>query len=350
MATNLDRLRSIQVSAAAKESDYDTARAVDSMIRFNAGVMPNDEVQTVNDQDLIGGTEEASDAELLVQSLALPFAQNRVKPHTLAFTAAYALGGVAVTTPSGATDTRKHTFTPQASAAQPSFTLEGLMKTGVQLKYSGLFIDSFGLTFQRSANRYLNLSGQAYGSGTQVAGTATESEIVEGGLNAANAAVWFDNTTYEGSTGDDLDLTDNELTSNPTADSANIVSLDWQYRNNMDTDFLYEVGSGEQFGGDDRLARDQTVTLVRLYQDETYRAYATDQTEVALQCKVKGALIETGFYYGMNLIFPLLQIQDRDVSEQGGRMIETIVFYVLEDSTYGSVTLDVFNVQAAYAA
>ena len=350
MATNLDRLRNLQFGTNSKETAYDTADAVDSLIRMSGGVLPNEQVQTINNSDQIGGTEEASDAELLVQSVSFPFSQARVKPHTAAFVMAFALGDIATTTPSGATNTRKHTITPQTAAAQPSFTMEGLLKSGLQKKWSGMFMDSFNLSAERGANRFLELSGQAYGSGTVTDGTANTSEISEGGLNAADAAIFFDATTYDGSTTDDLDLATNDLTSNPSGDEANMISLEWGYNNNMDLDFLYEIGSGTKFGGSDRLARTQTLTYTRLYQDETYQSGLTNQTEYALQFKVKNAQIESGFFYGIQIVFPLLQIADRQRGESNGRMTETLVFNVLQHATHGSVIVDVFNTQTAYAA
>jgi hypothetical protein len=351
MATNLDRLRNVQFSTNSAESAYDTADAVDSKIRMNIGVVPNDQIQTINDQDLIGATEEPSDAELLSQGLAFPFAQNRVKPHTLAFIAAFAMGSVATTTPPSGTTARKHTITPASAAAQNSFTMEALMKTGVQNKWSGLFVDSFGLAFERGTNRFVDLTGQAFGSGTQAAGTATESEISEGGINAATCGIFLDVTTYDGSMTEDLDTTANDLTSNPSSDKANAVSWEWGYNNNMDIDFLYEVGSGNQIGGADRLARSQTLRYTRLYQDDAYRTNIINQSEFAMQVKVRNAQIAAeGLYYGFQVMFPLLQLANREVAEQGGRMVEILDFHVLQHATHGSVILDVFNVQTAYMA
>jgi len=350
MATNLDRIRNIIVSADSQESAYDTPEAVDSRILVNAGIIPDDVVESVTDQDLIGGTEEASDQATFANHVTFAIAQNRVKPHTLAFGAAYALGAIATTTPSGATNTRKHTFTPMSAAAQPSFTMEGLLKSGLQKSWSGCFFDSLNLEFTRGANRFCSLSGQVFGSGTVTDGTDTSAEISEGGLNAATAAVWLDATTYDGSTGDDLDLTVNDLTSNPSAVSDQVIGFEWQYRNNIDVDFNYEIGSGLVLGNSDRVARDQTVVLTRLWQDEAHRTQQLADTDLALQVKVKNAEIETGFYYGFNLIFPKVRIATRPKSEQGGRLVETLTFNVLEDSTLGSVVLDVFNIQTAYAA
>jgi hypothetical protein len=351
MATNLDRLRNIQVSADSKESTYDTAVAVDSKILINAGVIPDDQVEVVNDQDLIGGTEEAGSSTLIAQSLTFPMAQNRVKPHTLAFIGAYALGSVATTTPGGGTTARKHTITPATSATMNSFTMEGLLKTGLQNKWSGCMVDSFDLSFQRGSNRFCNIAANVLGSGTVAAGTATESEVSEAGLNAATAAVWLDATTYDGSMTEALDLTVNDLTSNPAVLGADVIGFEWNYRNNIDPDFLYTIGSGNQFGIAERVARDQTVTLTLLWQDEGYRTQLLADTDMALQLKVKNAEIASeSLFYGYQIMFPKLRIASRPKTEQGGRMVETITFNVLEDATHGSVILEVFNVQTAYMA
>ena len=351
MATNLDRLRNVQMSTNSKESAYDTADAVDSKILVNAGVIPDDVVEVVNDQDLIGGTEEASASTLIAQSLSMAFAQNRVKPHTLAAIAAFAMGSVATTTPSGGSTARKHTITPATSATMNSFTLEGLLKSGLQQKYSGMMVDNFNLGFQRQANRFCNLTAGLLGSGTVAAGTATASEVSEAGLNAATAAVWLDATTYDGSTTDDLDLATNDLTSNPSALGVNVIGFEWEYRNNIDSDFLYTIGSGNQFGVAERVARDQTVTLTLLWQDEGYRTQLLADTDMCLQVKVKNAQIASeGLYYGWQVVFPKLRIASRPKTESGGRMIETITFNVLQDATLGSVQLDVFNTQTAYMA
>ena len=349
--TNLDRVRRILVSADSKETAYDTAAAVDCRILVSAGVQVDHEVDIITDQDKIGGTEEASDAEVYARRIAFPFAQVRAKPHSLAFAAAYALGSV-TTSALGAT-AYKHTFTPASAAAQPSFTMEALFKSGTQNKYSGCFFDNFSLSFSRGANRFCDLGAMVYGSGTVVAGTSTVAEISEGGLNAATAAVWLDATTYDGSTGNDLDLAVNDLTSNPTAISDEVTAFEWQFRNNFDLDSCYEIGSGEVLGNADRVARDQTVSLSRLYQDESNYTRQVGDTDLALQVKVKNAQIAAeGFYYGFNLIFPKLRIGSggRTITEQGGRLIENLTFSVLEDASLGSVVLDVVNVQTAYAA
>lgn len=354
MATNLDRLRNIQMSTNSAESAYDTADTVDSKILVNAGVIPDDSVEVIDNLDLIGGTEEPGNATLISQSLTFPMAQTRVKPHTLAAIASFALGSVTTTAAGGsAATTKRHKIVPAASTTMNSFTMEGLLKTGLQNKYSGCVVDGFNLSFTRQSNRFCDLTASILGSGTTTSGTATASEVAEGGLNAATAAVWLTNAAYDGTPDEVLAIgsTDSDLAGNPAALGANVIGFEWDYQNNIDPGFLYTIGSGDQFGIAERTARSQTVTLTLLWQDETYRANMISDDDMALQLKIRNAEVASeSFYYGINLIFPKLRIQSRPRSEQSGRIIETITFTVLEHATQGSVELNVFNIQTAYMA
>jgi hypothetical protein len=354
MATNLERLRSIQVSALSRESAFDTHRAVDSLIRWSSGVIPSQEVHTINDNDLIGGTEEPTEAEVFARSLAFPFAQKRVKPHTLAFIAAYALGSITTTVPAGGTHCHKHVIIPLIDDTMlKTFSMEAKYKTGIQKLFTGCFVDSFELTFKRGANRFVDISGQAYGSGTVTDGTASTTEISEGGLNAADAAIWLDDTTYDGSTANDLNLTTSDLAGNPASEGCNAIGLTWGYKNNVDLENAYCIGSGLYIGTAERSARSQTLSYTRLWQDESFGDGLLAQTEYAMQVRVKNAAIDaitdSGLFYGMQLTFPLLQIAKRSRGEQNGRQTETLEFHVLQHATHGSVILDVFNRQSTYA-
>lgn len=348
MATNLDRLRSIQVSALSKEAAFGTAEAVDSLLRLNLGVIPSAEVQTINDNDHIGGTEEPTEAEVYARSLAFPWNQTRAKPHTVAHFAGYAMGAISSTLVG--TTVMRHVITPTTELTQPSFSMEAKKKAGVQRLYTGCFVDAFTLAVQRGANRFVNLSGQAYGSGVETAGTANVSEKLEGGLNAADAAVWLDDTTYDGATDNSLGLTTSDLVSNPAPEGDKAIGLEWTFQNNIDLDFAYLIGSGLFIGNNDRTARSQMLSYTRLYQDDTFADGLLAQTEYCLQFRVRNALVEAGYYYGIDLVFPLLQIATRKEQEQGGRLTETLTFHVLQHATQGSVKLSVFNLQAGYAA
>ncbi len=350
MATNLNRLRKIMVSTATKETSYDSPQATDSLLKLEAGVVPQEAFETVDNQDLLGGYEEADNQILTTAAVEIPMAQPRCRPHTLAFLGTYAMGQIQTSVCGTGAD--KHTIQPstETGVALDSFTTEALYKTGVQRQLSGCFVDSFGVTVNRGASRFLSVTSNILGSGTTAAGTGTSTEKSEAALDASAASVWLTNSTFTGlPTGNDLDLTVEEITSSPTNDKANMVGFDWQYRNNVDRDFLFQIGSGTTFGIAERVARDQTVTYRRLYQDHTFEEFAQKQTALVMQFKIKNAEIETGFYYGINLIFPKLKISSWTVENDAGRLVEVLTMKALQDPTYGSVILEVFNNQAAYA-
>tara|TARA_Y100000310_G_scaffold331632_1_gene405563 strand:+ start:23961 stop:25013 length:1053 start_codon:yes stop_codon:yes gene_type:complete len=348
MAVNLDRVRSVQVSTALQETAYDTAVAVDSLIKVNAGVIAMEKADISDDTDLIGGTEEADDQTVLAKHVELPFAQSKARPHTLAFLAAHAMGAVNA---SLVGTVYKHHFTPTTSfTTLPSFTAEVLLKTGVQYKYSGMFVDSFDLSVSRGADRRVSLSASCFGSGTRVTGSASTSEFAESALNATTAQVWLAATTYAGTTGDALSVSTEDLTSGGSGIKADLVSLDWNYSNNVDLDFLYEIGGGLGPNLASRVARSQTVSMVVLFDDYTYLTGMLDQTNYAIQVVVQGDEEDTGpsRYEGFNLIWPKARVSVADVQEQGGRLVMAMEVKPLQDSTYGSVLLDVFTQKAAY--
>lgn len=348
---NLNRIRKIMVSAAAKEASYGAGAAVNSLIRVDSENLPTPKHQIINDQDLLGGTEEASDQEIIAKAYSLPFGQKRVKPHTLAFWAAYALGAVATSTPATATLTRKHVFTPKANdPTMPSFAVEALFKSGVQKLFPGGFFGDGTLRVNRGANRMVSLQSNILLSGNHSAGTGNVTEKAEAALNGGNSSVWLSTSGYSGTNDDDLDLTTSDLGGTPVDISSPTRSLEWQFQNNPDEDDLYRLGSGLFYGAAERGERSQKLMLNYDYADHTEVDRLEAQTQMAAQFKLRGALIETGFYYGMNLIFPALKHTNTQVVVDKGKLVNQVEMQVLEDATYGSVILVVFNKQTAYAA
>lgn len=351
MAVNLNRLRKFYVSAATKEASYGTAAVVDSLIKLETAGSAELTPSIANDQDLLGGTEEPGDQEILARYWQVPFNIPRIKPHALAFWAAYALGSVTTTTPAGGTTARKHTFTPLANnPVMPSFTLEEYVKSGEQNQLSGGMFDGGTLSVARGANRRVALQSNILCGGSLAAGSRTVTEKSEAALDAAlTTGVWLGAVTYSGSTDNDLDTTSTDLSGSPTAIKSYVRSIEWRFNNNPDAEDLYRLGAGLGFAAAERMERTQTLTLNYDYQDDTEQTRLTSQTEVAFQWKIRGAQIESGFYYGMNLIFPKLQLTTARRGVDRGKLVNQLEFQVLEDTTFGSVILDVFNVQTAYA-
>jgi hypothetical protein len=343
---NLNRLRNIQVSSGSQEATYDAAEAVDSLIKVDAGSIVMEKSQVDDERDLISGLEEPEDQEQLAKHVEVALSQSKCRPHTLAHIAGYALG--ACVSSLAGTLPYKHTFTPELTLASlPSFTLEGKLKTGLQKKYTGCFVDSFQLSVNRGADRRLAVTSQVYGSGTVASGTATESEVSESAMNAKAASVWLGATTYAGTIGDGLDITTSNL-SGGSAVKADLMSFNWDYSNGVDLDYLYEIGGGVVLNSVSRVAREQTISMVLLMDNYTEIDRLNDQDSCAFELMVRGSEIESGRYYGMDLVFPVIKYKVADIQEQDGRLVVSIEATVLQDSTYGSVVLVVVNQQTSY--
>ena len=361
MATNLNRLRKLYVSAATKESTYGTAVATDSQIKADAGVITNREVGVVNNNDTIGGTEEPTEQFLTNKSVTLPIAQGRVKPHTLATMASYGLSKVATTTPGGASSARKHQITTSGSDGDTlySFTVEGVLggASSIQKIYPGMFVDGFNFSVNRGANPCAALTRTCYGGGTATETTDTDrAEISEDPISGSVAGACIATGVYDGTTDD----SNNVVTSFDFASAVDITSqlnsFEYAYQNNVDRDFLYQVGGDKIYNMAEKTARSQTVTITKLWQDDTYRDGLEAQTTYGLQMRFKGAEIESGFNYGCCFTIPKCVLQSADVSDDGGRITETLTFLPLWDETetgtpnpFGSAIIDVFNTQTAYA-
>ncbi len=70
---------------------------------------------------------------------------------------------------------------------------------------------------------------------------------------------------------------------------------------------------------------------------------------MALEIECYNNLIESNAYYGFNLGFPQLVVLSAVPSgAPGDKMTMTWEFQVQEDTTQGSVLLDVYNTRSAY--
>lgn len=349
----LNRNRNILVSWDSKEAAYGTAAAVDSLLKVDVENIPNPNHTIINDSDQLGASEEPSAQEIIAKANSMTISQKRAKYHTLAGILVYGLGDVAsalADTGTPASGAYKHVITPRESDVMDSFTAEALFKTGVQRKYPGCGVKSWMVRVERGANRIVSVSADILMSGAAVTGTGDVAEKAEAAINAGNSGVWMDEEAYSGSTDDDCDPTSTDLDGTPDSIVGKVRSLEWSGDNRPDEDDLYRLNSGLNYGAFERGERIQKVNLNFDYADESEIDRYEAQTQVALQWKIRGAEIETGYYYGVNLIFPLLQIESIQRAVDKGKLVNQITYQVLQDATFGSVVVDVFNEQAAYAA
>ena len=350
----LNRSRDILVSAALKETAYGTAQTVDSLIAAALATMPNPTPTIINDSDRLSASEEPTDQEIIATANEMTLAQPRVKPHTLAFLATYGLGAISSALADSGTSaaaTYKHTITPVVALALPSFTMEALMKVGLRKEYPGCGVGSINLSGTRGANRALDVSADLIVSGNDTTGAGSATEKAEAAINAGpTTGVYLGAVAYSGSTDEVCDPATTDLAATPATLTTLVESFEWQFDNQIDAEGLYQFGSGLYYGTMERTGRLQKVVLNFDYTDETEVDRLIAQTQVSFQWKTRGALAETGYYYGMNLIFPALKYESVQRVETRGKIVNAVTMQVLQDATYGSVILDIFNKQAAYAA
>tara|TARA_R110000824_G_scaffold152470_1_gene323703 strand:+ start:23384 stop:24475 length:1092 start_codon:yes stop_codon:yes gene_type:complete len=355
----------LQVASAAKEAAYDTAAAIDQRINVNIGNIPQESVQVIDDSDKVGGSEEATDAVVFAQSASLDLGINRVKPFALGFVGAYGLGAVSsalADSGSAASSVKQHTCTPvDNDGSMNSFSFEAWKTASTKVKYSGGLLSSLSLSVNRGANRMVNLTAAVVASGTTASGGGAQTEPAETQLNAATAGIWLDDTALAAgkavasARSQTLDPSTSDLAS-PTDIAASVRSVTWDFSNNVNIDDLYRVGGGNTLAVGQRSGRSQSLTLDFDYADDTYITALKSQTEYAFQMIVRGAAAaavgDAGYYHGFNLIFPVMQLQNVEVADDSGTLVNRMTFTVMDDDggTHKSVYFDVFNEQAAYMA
>jgi hypothetical protein len=354
----------LQVASAAAESAYDTAATVDNRININVGDIPQESVQVVDDSDKVGGSEEATEAVVFAQSVAFALGINRVKPFALGFFGSFGLGAVAsalADTGTPATAVYHHAITPvENDGSMSSFTFESWKTSSVKTEFSGGLVNDFSLTVNRGANRMVNLTANVVASGTTGSAGSAQTEPVETQLNAATAGVWIDDTPLDvgkataGNRSQDLDPSTSDCVS-PTDITTGIRAITWNFSNGVNPDDNFRVGGGLVMSVGERGGRVQTLVLDFDYGDDTYITGLKNQTEYVFQMIVRGgeSTTDSGYYHGFNLIFPVIQLENLEVVDDNGQLVNRMTFKVFDDdsaSNHGSVYFDVFNEEAAYMA
>lgn len=130
---------------------------------------------------------------------------------------------------------------------------------------------------------------------------------------------------------------------------AEIRSVDWNFANNLEIEFV--PGAGDAYAARCwRPARTQTVALNREMRDYILQQHIDDNDTFGLYLLAEGAVFDSPHKYQVEIIFPKLGVRTAPISVDGKRLAEAGDLAVLEDSTYGSVIVNVKNLQSAYMA
>ena len=334
--------RQFLISGRHKESTYGVANVANmQMVRASSDpwyVVP----ELFPDTDMTGGLEEATVNDVLSWDVnAPPLSFIRVKPHTLAAFASYALGVVSTSTVD--TSGKKHQITPKAAFELDSFTLEEILIPGsVQTQFPGVMVNSVELSVQRKG--WWSMVAECIAAGSFATGSASGSEQAgEPPLKGGDALVWRSTGAYDGTTEQSKSTSDLAAT---LADiSAKIVNMRWKWNNNINGDDLYRLNSGLYRGAAERDRRSQELTMTVELQDASELSALTARTQWSLETEtISTVLAGAGsIFQGFNLIFPILEIRTATPGGGVGKLTVDLDFQVMQHATHGSVLLDVYN-------
>lgn len=130
--------------------------------------------------------------------------------------------------------------------------------------------------------------------------------------------------------------------------SSEINSIEWKLNNNLAIDF-YPGAGGAYASGCYRDGRNQTISIDRKMREMILQRAVIDNATFGMRILAEGALYDGINKYQVEIIWPKLAIVTADPKVGGKVMEESASIQVLEDATYGSVIVNIKNLQAGYA-
>lgn len=346
----LGRARTCMVSAAAKETSLGAGATIDTLFSIS-GEIGNLEFETVPNNDLANGLEEANSQDVVTHYFRAPtIATPRCTPDMLAFLACAVLGVHTHTSVGGA---GVHTISPQVASNTlfETFSFEGLDVAGVQFKYDGVGANNLTLSGQRGG--FLSIASEILGSGKYSAATHTAAEQTsEPRLHMKDVHVWFGAGSYAGAAPTQQVAT-TDLAGSPADVTLNLEGFQWVPSKNIDPMWNFTAGSGTTWGRAERGIFGQALEITTLMTQDDL-TLILNQTACVCQIKAGEAskTINGGAkWYGFNLIFPLLQVKNyQKMGAVKDRVKVKFTLTVEWDATYKSSLLTLWNGRAAYLA
>ncbi|MGD0020830.1 MAG: hypothetical protein ABSC54_00860 [Smithellaceae bacterium] len=130
--------------------------------------------------------------------------------------------------------------------------------------------------------------------------------------------------------------------------SAEMKQLVWTLQNNLKVEYVPGAG-GVYAARAIRDGRAQMIKLDREFREYIMQQHMADNDSMGLYILAEGELYDTTYKYQVEIIFPKVAVLTAPISVDGKRLAEAGDIQVLEDSTYGSVIVNVQNKQTAYA-
>lgn len=129
---------------------------------------------------------------------------------------------------------------------------------------------------------------------------------------------------------------------------AEMKSIEWSLNNNLEVQYV--PGAGDAYAARAmRAGRMQKIKLDREFREYIMQRHMDDNDTMGLYILARGALYDATYYYQVEIIFPKVAVLAAPISVDGKRLAEAGDIQVLEHDTYGSVIVNVQNLQTAYA-
>jgi hypothetical protein len=124
--------------------------------------------------------------------------------------------------------------------------------------------------------------------------------------------------------------------------SQEVTSFEHTFNNNMAIEFRMG-GTGDYANYAIRKGREQTIKLDREMRDYVLQQHIKDTDYFGVYAKATGAEYESGYNYGVEMIFPRCAVLEAPISVGDKVVAEAGDLQVLQDDTYGSIIVNIWN-------
>jgi hypothetical protein len=292
--------------AAAYDTNLDntTADNATSMSGFTVGIGKTD--IPFNDKEDITGTEHGTNQVIMGKGNSITYSETKAKPHTVAILGILAFGDWTTTGAAGTGFT--HKITPIAHASNlPSVQADHYI-AGVRTEYNGLKCNSF--TLAGNEGEAISVESELIGSGTRTiqASTTYPDDVTESWLFTHHANVYLENGASIAIQADPH-LQGSRVITAGTPDDISIYLKSFQFNWNNTLSARYGFGS-ETIQQNEHIKREGTLTLELQFRNDGELAFFTNQTALAFELDLQGALIvaEQTLRYGVKLVIPHIKL------------------------------------------
>jgi hypothetical protein len=333
-----------------KNATWGTLEAETALFPFRVNSEPlTITPEFADDTDLIGGNEEATLQDELARNVAGTISQNKARVPLMASLIAYGLGQSTDSTQD--TSAGRHIITPYTTdPTVKTFSALDYWSSSYYMAYHNLAVDSFRLSTQRKG--WVDFSAQVVGSGKHASSGITVGNLASAlsatnlgpALKAGDAAIFrsVDAGTTVPSTY--AQGTEN-LPGSATAITTKILDFSWDYRNNLQSDQMFEMGSGLYRARAERDRRSQEVSFTVELEDLTYLGYLTSQNTLAIEFQFTSGTLAggTNVYFGLQVLFPKLLLTSAVPSGGTGPQRVACTGRTFYDGTNSTVRVTAFD-------